>query len=178
MAAAPAAPCWKPVLRLDPAIAGPALAALHEGLSEIDSNIRFVLQELPKLALKAEFAAHVRKVFEDFAGCSHDVRPEILNLRDKLGHGDPNHPNDPGIANPDPRVTIGFIRDWLQAEFNDLHALVQALGAPAARREVGSAYILVAESAFNMLTAYGRMQDALDRVRAAVEPLLGPRPPD
>jgi hypothetical protein len=160
-------PVWKPVVHLDAAFGVPHLKALHEGLSEIIGNIDFVQQELPNVRVPEAAAAQIRTVFSDFYSCCYDVRTEIKNLTDKLGLGDPDHPCDPGIANPDPRVTMGFIGNWLHAEFEKLHVLVQSLTG-----DKSSAYLLVAESAVNMLNAFAGIHAALEQIAAAVAPLL------
>jgi hypothetical protein len=169
-------PVWKPILSIDPAFGRPRIVALLTGLREISNNVEYVLNELPTACPGVELRRQIDRVFRDFHNCLYDVRPEIPNLADKLGLNPGQPPNDPDIANPDPRVTIGFIRNWLQREFDDLHVLVQKLGADRGKPEVGLMFTLVAESAANMLNAFVGMLVALEEVEAAVAPLLSGPP--
>jgi len=161
---------WTPVVHLDPAFGEPRLAALKAGLDEISANVEYVLEELLRIRLRigVPVADDAEAVFIDFRACLYDVRPEIPNLRDKLGLGTPGQPQDPGIANPDPRVTAGFIRDWLHADFETLHALVQRLAAGKDNPGTGLAWMLVAESAANMLNAFLGMVTTLEELEARI----------
>jgi hypothetical protein len=78
-------------------------------------------------------------------------------------------PNDPGIVNKDPWVTVGFLREWPEELFQIMDDLVKALDV-ATRNDprAGTAFILVAESATNMLSAFHDMQVALDQIEVAV----------
>ncbi|MGH8616918.1 MAG: hypothetical protein ACREUW_04455 [Burkholderiales bacterium] len=161
---------WTPVVHLDPVFGEPRLALLKAGLDEISANVEYVLEELPRIrtSIGGPVADDAGKVFTDFRGCVYDVRSAIIDLWDELGLGVPGHPSDPGIANPDPRLGLGFIRDALHAEFEKLHALVQRLDAGKGDLGVGLAYMLVAESAANMLKAFLGIVTTLEELEARV----------
>jgi len=94
------------------------------------------------------------------------VRKEIRNLEDKLGMHAGEEPFDPEINNPDPLVTIGFINKWLGTEIEAMHQTVLHLdGLSKDDHALGGAYLLVAESAENILTAYSNVQVSLVRIR-------------
>lgn len=163
---------WTPVVHLDPAFGEPRLAALRTGLEEISANVEYVLKELPgiRASIGGPVADDAGAVFMDFRGCVYDVRAEIINLRDKLGLGTPGEPSDPDIKNPNPRVTAGFIRNWLHADFEKLHALVQRLDAAKDDPGAGLAYLLVAGSAANMLNAFLGIVTTLEELEARLPP--------
>jgi len=137
------------------------LSSLHGHLSELNGEIFYVLRECHKNNIPADLASRIVEVFEAFFGTVHfDVRAEVLNLEDKLGLRPGLEPYDPGIKNPDPRVTIDFIRDWLHADFVDLDKLLKELeGSPLA-------YILVSETAVNMMNLHMAIMDGVERIES------------
>jgi hypothetical protein len=113
--------------------------------------------------------ASLKKVLDEFDGLLYDLRTEARNLEDKLGMHPGEPPNDPDIRNPDPRVTLGFLCEWPRETFRMLDAVMRELERLAKGDLVsGSAYILVAESAVNMLNSNNDMQDALERIGANI----------
>jgi hypothetical protein len=146
------------------------ISALHSALSEIDGNVGFIEKELPGLKLPDAERTYIGDTCRAFKSCIYDVRSEIWNLADKLGMNPGQAPNDPDIQNPDPRVTMGFIYDWLMVEIQGLHQTVSLLEKGAKQNtDLGSAYLLVAESAVNILQAFEKIKNAL----ATIEGQLG-----
>ncbi|MBX9903965.1 MAG: hypothetical protein K2Y31_06365 [Burkholderiales bacterium] len=138
------------------------LSSLHGHLTGLNGEIFYVLRECNNANIPADVADRITKVFEAFFGTvQHDVRAEVLNLEDKLGLRPGLKPYDPDIKNPDPRVTIGFIRDWLHADFVDLDQLVKELKGNNAL-----GYILVSETGANMLNIHGDIVDGLRRIES------------
>jgi len=153
------------------------VALLYTSIFDIAGNIRFIQRELPNLKLPDSERLHIRQTFDTFQYAVFDVQKEIGNLEDKLGMRPGQPPFDPDIKNPDPRVTMGFIADWLWSEIEDMLRTVSRLDAAArVSPDLGSAYLLVGESATNILHAYMKVKDALDAIaerlqssRSAVE---------
>ncbi len=145
--------------------------AIWQALEEIQSNVNFVRSELANVTLPDDESVSLTKMLNEFSGLLYDLRTEARNLEDKLGMHPGEPPNDPGICNPDPRATLGFLREWPRGAFISMNAVVEKLQA-AMRRDpaVGLAYILVAESASNMLRAYSEILNAIERIDA----ILGP----
>jgi hypothetical protein len=138
---------------------GHDVGAIWTALSEMQSNVDYMRRELPKMSLTTDFEKELVAVLGEFDSLLFDLRTEARNLEDKLGMHPGDAPFDPGIVNPDPRVTMRFLREWPIETFQMLNAVVQKLDLAA-----GSAYILVAESAVNMLNARRAMLAALERL--------------
>ncbi len=147
-----------------------AIGQLYSSAGEIAGNIANIRKELPSLTIPQAEKLRIGKVCEEFEGAVYDVRKEIRNLEDKLGMHPGEEPFDPDIKNPDPRATMGFIDRWLRTEIEAMHQTVLHLdGLSKADRALGGAYLLVAESAANILNGYSTVQDALSSIRAALE---------
>lgn len=139
-------------------------------LGEVQSNVSYMCLELANVPLSEELKPELVGVLYEFDSLLHDLRAEARNLEDKLGMHPGEEPNDPNIVNPDPRVTLGFLSEWPKESFLMLDAVVRKLEQVAQRdMTAGSAYILVAESAVNVLKAHTEMLDAVERIRATLE---------
>lgn len=142
---------------------------LYANLYEMSANIDFIQRELPRCHAPEEIARNISSVCHEFEGALHDVRKEVRTLEDKLGLHPGEEPFDPGVTNSDPRVTMTFIREWLLAEIERLHETVTQLqGDPSANAIHGSVYVLVSESATNILGLFSAIHDALEAIDAAV----------
>jgi hypothetical protein len=64
----------------------------------------------------------------------------------------------------DPTVTLGFFRNWPREELGKLDELVQRL-----KGEDSASFVLVAESATNILNAYHRAMEAADRIERLLD---------
>ena len=145
------------------------VAQIHSSVAEIGGNIDFVRDELPVLTIPEAEQLRIVEVCEGFEGALYEVRKEIRNLEDKLGMHAGQEPFDPDIKNPDPLVTIGFIDRWLWTEIEAMHQTVLHLDRLSKDdHALGVAYLLVAESAANVLTAYSSVQVSLSRIRDAL----------
>lgn len=143
------------------------IGALYRALDDIAGNVAFVEGELPKVALRATDRAAVLDRMREFDGAIHDVRTEIRNLEDKLGLHPGEPPQDPDIANPDPRATMRLIRNWRWTEIEALDPLVRRLQATAkVDIAFGLASLLVGESATNILNAFNAVEAALAHIEA------------
>jgi hypothetical protein len=142
---------------------------IWSALSAMQQNVYFMLQESSNVYLPDTLESRMASMLGEFDSLLHDLRDEAKNLEDKLGMHVGEAPNDPGIVNKDPLVTVGFLREWPEETFQIMDDLVKALDV-ATRNDprAGTAFILVAESATNMLSAFHDMQVALDQIEVAV----------
>lgn len=136
------------------------MEAIWNAVREMQGNVFHIRQELPSVSMSEENRNQLLEVLAGFDGTLYDLRTEARNLEDKLGMHPGELPYDPAIKNPDPRVTMGFLRDWPFEDFQGLNRVVGALDA--AGEEL--AYLLVADSAVNMLNAYQALGEALKSV--------------
>ena len=147
-----------------------SIAELYSSLADIAANVNYIQDELPVCDLSDAERSHIGKTCEEFEGAIYDVRKEIRNLEDKLGMHPGQPPFDPDIRNPDPQVTMGFIGDWLLTEIKAMHETVLRLqAASSVAPDHGRAYLLVGESATNILRAYANARQALDAIGAQLE---------
>jgi len=146
------------------------IGTVHASLAEVQSNVSYMRREQAGIPISDAARNSLKKVLDEFDGLLYDLRTEARNLEDKLGMHPGEPPNDPDIRNPDPRVTLGFLREWPRETFQMLDVVVRALERLAAGdRATGSAYLLVAESAVNMLNAHKDVLEAVDRTEALLQ---------
>lgn len=122
-------------------------------------NGAFIQKELGSIDVSDRLRGAISDVCSALMATKHDVISELIEL-DGLG------------ATPEAAVVqdrVDRIFQWLSEEIPKLHELVMSLES-ASKEEPrhGIAYILVAESATNVLRSFGSMADALERYRDAV----------
>ena len=132
---------------------------LYSNLADIEANVRFIAEQLPTLHVTESERSSIKALCGEFESAIHDVRTEIRNLEDKLGMHPGEPPFDPDIVNPDPRVTMRFISSWTWDPIQQMNTIVQQLQSSGS-----DAYLLVAESAVNVLKSFDAMREALDRI--------------
>ncbi|HCF99551.1 MAG TPA: hypothetical protein DEV93_03305 [Chloroflexi bacterium] len=142
------------------------MATVQRSLEEIAGNISYALGELPSLGVQDGIRASIREFLAELASTLYDVRKEVWTLSDAL-----HPPEDPKVldaveAGTDPRSTGSLIDTWLRRELERMHQLVISLqGDPA----LSLAYVLLTESAANILHAFSRLEAALDAITAGLE---------
>lgn len=129
-----------------------ALSAIRGCAMELFSNALFVQRELPNVALPPELRERTAALCESLVGTKHDVLTELDEYRELAASGADEAVLDQRVAR--------MVR-WLGDDVAELDAVVRSLDAAAqGDREVGSAYVLVAESAANVLRALARAREA------------------
>ena len=117
-------------------------------------NVMYIQKELPALDLAEAQRSAIVQICSTLVGTKHDVVSELFDLQDIEGAAGPDV-----IQKRIERIVQMVIEDLTQ-----LHEVVQSLeSAIASDRRVGLAYLLVAESATNMLRSFVEMRDAADR---------------
>ena len=143
---------------------------LYSSIAEIAENINYIRNELPSLSISHTDQLRVDNLCEQFRSALYDVRKEIRNLEDKLGLRRSEDPFDSNINNSDPLVTMGFIERWLWTEIEVMHQSVLHLDKLSKDdHALGGAYLLVAESAANILNAYSTVRKSLGSIKASLE---------
>ena len=146
------------------------VADLHSLLEDIGANVSYIQKELPALKVSRVERKRIDESCTEFQDAIYDVGKEILNLEDKLGLHPGQEPFDPNITNPDPRVTMGFIASWLLAEIETMHQTVLRLDLAAAKAPTnGGVYLLVSESATNILRSYNKIKKILNAIHGQLD---------
>ncbi len=143
---------------------------LYASHTEMAANIVYIRRELQKLRMADDIRDEIVQMCDNFDSALYDVRKEVRTLEDKLGMHPGEEPFDPGVTNPDPRVTMEFIRNWLWSEIERLHAIVTRLERDSkGAADIGSVYVLVAESAVNILRAFTTLKEALEVITTTLD---------
>lgn len=132
-----------------------AAAAAHAMLA----NATYVLRELPGIGVGEPHRKSIAAVCSALVGTKHDVISELGELRDL---------DEPATSTLVQHLVERTAR-WLAEDLPQLHAVVEALAAArASDANAGIAYVLVAESAANVLRAVGQATTAATEYSQAV----------
>lgn len=147
---------------------GQPISDLYELTSEIEANLNYILKEIRTLDAPKNLEDRVCTVCEEFENTLRDVKKEIRVLEDKLGMHPGEEPFDPGVVNPDPKVTIGLIDLWLGKSIDQMHNLIKSLEGSKDPDTI-TVYVLCAESGANILNCYRQIKDNLDLIAKRLE---------
>lgn len=126
----------------------------HACAMQMLENAAYIEQELPNIEITEESRRQILEVCSALVGTKHDVITELSDLEDLHLW--------PGADEIQNRVKR--IMGWSAEELPKLHGLVQALQVGSSQdRGNGLAFLLVAESATNVLKAFSEMSDAAER---------------
>lgn len=124
-------------------------------MAMLDSGL-YVQKELPNVRMEEALRASTLELCSQLIGTKHDIIHELSELDDLLRDGATNE----AVAQK-----VALIIRWLWDDISQIHELVTKLEAAAHRDPAcGSAYILVAESAVNILNPFNRAKTAADSV--------------
>jgi len=128
-------------------------AKAHACAMQMLENAAYIEQELPKIEITEKGRSQILEVCSALVGTKHDVISELSDLEDI-----DLRPWADEIQN-----RVKRIMGWSAEELPKLHELVQALQAGSDQnRGAGLAFLLVAESATNILRAFSAMSDAAE----------------
>lgn len=117
-------------------------------------NAAYIEKELPSIEIGEESRRQILDICSALVGTKHDVVSELGELADL-----DLSPGANAIQN-----RVKRIMGWSAEELPKLHGLVQALQAGSDQdRGAGLAFLLVAESATNILKAFSAMSDAAEK---------------
>ncbi len=122
-------------------------------MAMLDSGT-YIERELPNVRMDEATRSTAITLCSQLVGTKHDVIHELFDLDDLLKEGA-----------TDERITSAITRiiRWLWEDISQMHALVTSLEAAGRLDpEYKIAYVLVAESAVNILNPYFRAQAAAD----------------
>lgn len=126
----------------------------HACAMQMLENAAYIERELPKIDIAEETRRQILDACQGLLGTKHDVISELSEL-DDLDFW-------PGADEIQNRVKR--IAGWSAEELPKLHGLVQALQVGSSQnRGSGLAFLLVAESATNVLKAFSEMSDAAEK---------------
>ena len=129
----------------------------HNCAMAMFDNAMYISSELPTVTMSDALRARTQKMCDSLVSTKHDVAHELFELGELVT----SDPSASVIAR-----TVERIVAWLGAEIAPMHELVMALeSAHKKDPEQGAAYVLVVESAANIISAF-------NRTRAAAAPLL------
>jgi hypothetical protein len=129
-------------------------AKAHACAMQMLENAAYIEQELPKIEITEEGRRQILEVCSALVGTKHDVITELSDLADL-----DLWPGADEIQN-----RVKRIMGWSAEELPKLHGLVQTLQVGSSQdRGSGLAFLLVAESATNVLKAFSEMSDAAEK---------------
>lgn len=121
-------------------------------------NAMYIQAELDRVQMPEPIRTRTIAVCEALIGTKHDVIHEIFEIDDLL------------LGQPDPALISGRIArviQWMSDDVRVLHQLVKDLESAAqGDAAVQLAYLLISESAVNILNALGFAMDAVEEVDA------------
>jgi hypothetical protein len=121
-------------------------------------NAGYIHGELARVEMDGELRERTVRLCEDLVGTEHDVISELFALDELLERA--------GGSAPPVVERIERIIGWLSEDVGMVHELVLGLRSSTDRDpEYALGYVLVMESAVNILDAYNRTVQAADSLR-------------
>lgn len=121
----------------------------------------YIQGELANVHVNDELRAQTEQVCTALVGTKHDIFSELFELDELLGAD---------ASAVVIRSRVDRIVQWLSDDINRMHQLVMALESASKQSSVyGAAYVLVVESATNILNAFNRTRTAADSLRAEAD---------
>jgi hypothetical protein len=140
------------------------ISAAESCAHEMLSTASYIEGELPSLRLPPPYVKSIAEVCSSLVGTKHDVISELHELGELSADR----------ASETVQDRVERIHAWLGEELPKLHKLVKSLeSASQSQPEIGTAYILVAESAVNILMSFGKVTDAAKACFRAARPNAG-----
>lgn len=117
----------------------------------------YIQAELPDIQIGEALRLQAETVCIALIGTKHDVISALFELDNLL--------RQRGASSSEIASRLNRVIRWLQEGVLGMHEFVMALDSAKQRNPaVVPAYVLVAESAANILNAYNRMTEAVDRL--------------
>jgi len=117
------------------------------------SNAAYIQTELPSLRLPEGMSEQIATLCDSLIATKHDVISEIFELSEVSESSSPSNINE----------RVKMIIQWLWETILEMHQVVQSLQTAAeADVQFSSGWLLVAESATNILNPFNRASEAAD----------------
>jgi hypothetical protein len=141
---------------------GPFLSAASRCAAEMLYNALYMQRELSRLVLDEADSQAIRDLCVSLVGTKHEIVTEVTELEALAGRAAPDL--ESVIAR------VGRIEAGLADEIRKMHPVVQRLEALATSNpRAGAPCLLVAESAVNIMNAFGLLDDAATTWREALK---------
>jgi hypothetical protein len=120
-------------------------------------NALYIQKELPNVRMSDELRERVVRLCAPLIGTKHDLVTEIFELDEKLASG---------AGNEEVLRRINRMVQWASEDALQMHEIVMALDAELQKGVMdGGAYLLVSESAVNILGPLKRMRKLAEQLR-------------
>lgn len=150
----------KPVeaLVLNESLVREVLTALRSCAMVMLENAIYIQKELSNVLMDDSLRAQTVEVCSALVGAKHDAISELFELDELLA----TKPSKSVIIS-----RVNRLEQWLWDDIKKMHSIVTALNSASTQDpKRGSAYLLVAESATNILNSFNRFTAAADALRA------------
>ena len=129
----------------------------RECAAQMTANGGYIQQELGNVRMNDELRTRTQELCTDFGALHFDLLSEILDINRLLEEDD---------SNDEILGRVELIEKWAQDEMLKMHGIVQELDAAAETdvMKVG-AYLLLSESAVNILKPLRRMRELAAQLR-------------
>jgi hypothetical protein len=132
-----------------------AMSAARDCAMVMLETADYIQAELPNVQIDKALQSRTKKVCSALIGTKHDVISELFEIDDLLSPG--------GASSSEIASRLDRIIRWLWEDVSGMHKLVMALDSAKKRNPAFAlAYVLVAESATNVLNAFNRTRAAAD----------------
>jgi hypothetical protein len=140
-------------------------AARQCALTMLESAL-FIARELPALRLSDALRKQVQEACGGLTATKHDIDTEVEELWELLATG---------AGQPAAARRLERMHRWLGEDVARMHTLVTALEEASSQdAALSAAYVLVAESAVNILESFERAGDAIRLVAGSSSAGSGP----
>jgi hypothetical protein len=121
----------------------------------------YIQSELANVRMNDALRAQTEQVCTALVGTKHDIISELFELDELLGSE---------VSVSAIRARVNRIVQWFWDDITRMHQLVMALKSASEQEPAcGPAYVLVAESATNILNAFNRTRAAADSLRTEAD---------
>ena len=133
-----------------------AFTAIYDCTPIILANASYILAELPNEQLPEPLRQYITGQCDALLSTRHDLMSELAEIEDQLDSG-----VNPGVILERMKRAI----TWLEEDLSALHLDIAELQEFSNKNPAAApAYILVAESATNILNAFHRAKTAVDSI--------------
>ncbi len=118
----------------------------------------YIQKELPNVLMDDLLRAQTEQICSALVGTKHDVISDLFELDELLA----SKPQKSAIVS-----RVDRLERWLWEDITKMHVIVTALNSASTQDpKRGSAYLLVAESATNILNSFNHFTAAANSLRA------------
>jgi len=121
----------------------------------------YIEKELPNVVMEDALKEQTKDICSTLVGTKHDVISDLFEIDELVASN-----AEDGVINS----RLDRLMDWMREDFSKIHGLVQKLDAASKiDQAVGLAFLLVMESATNILNAFNQACDSIDAFKNGTE---------